>query len=185
MSDSKRLTMIGEERVERAAESVDAATAIENEYWAEEGIAVPSEEQGCIRRGACCRSGPGWFGPGEVEAAAAHLGLEPNAFAGKYLIIDSIEHPEHGTVEAFAPLKLDRHGRPALAPLSRADNLYRYLKGPCIFFRDNGCQIYPVRPVECRVYFCGHDPEKNLTHEEVAEMWISGRVASPKLTESS
>jgi hypothetical protein len=77
---------------------------------------------GCYGRGACCRNNPGWFGPGEMEKAAEHMGMEPEAFFRKYLVVVStpVATPEgRVTVSAFArprstPRATRRH-RPASA----------------------------------------------------------------------
>lgn len=146
-----------------------AAAAGENPYWVDPPP-HPCPEKGCIRRGLCCTSSPGWFGPGEVEGAAALLGMEPDAFVRQYCIIDSYELPD-GRVEVFAPLKLGRDGAPALPPLARADELYRLLRGTCVFYEGHGCRIYEARPIECRVYVCTNPPEANLRHEQIARLW--------------
>ncbi|MBN2441571.1 MAG: hypothetical protein JXJ04_09490 [Spirochaetales bacterium] len=130
----------------------------------------------CQRKGDCCRSFPGWFGPGEVEKAAQHLGMEVDDFARKYLIIDGIEVEGHGWVDVFAPVRLNKHGLPAFPLLSRVDVFYRYFEGPCIFFKENGCILYPCHPIECRHYFCGQPEEENLSHQEIARMWIDGNA---------
>ncbi|MBN2533599.1 MAG: hypothetical protein JXB88_11935 [Spirochaetales bacterium] len=127
--------------------------------------------QRCKRKGDCCRSFPGWFGPGEVEKAASHLGMTADAFVRRYIIIDGMTVEEYGRVDVFSPVRLNKHGEPALPPLSRVDFFYRYFKGPCIFFKDNGCMLYPFHPIECRYYFCDQPPEKNLSHKEIALMW--------------
>ncbi|MCP4136942.1 MAG: hypothetical protein GY754_38600 [bacterium] len=145
-----------------------------------EELPVPSEEEGCTRRGACCRNSPGWFAPGEMEKAAEFLKLSPKEFVSTYCIIDGIELPDHGRVDVFAPLKTDRFGEPALPPLERVDWLYRELAGSCIFFTDNGCSIYPARPIECARYLCSQPPEKNISHTEIARMWVSGTAGSSK-----
>jgi Fe-S-cluster containining protein len=133
----------------------------------------------CQRKGDCCRSFPGWFAPGEVEKAAEFLGMTVDAFVRQYIIIDGITVEGYGWVDVFAPVRLNKHGEPALPPLSRADFFYRYFKGPCIFFKDNRCRIYPYRPVECRHYFCGQSPEQNLSHLKIAWMWIKGTDIPP------
>jgi Fe-S-cluster containining protein len=143
----------------------------ENPYWQQEEPAPhPNPELGCIRRGLCCKSSPGWFAPGEVEAAAALLELAPDEFARRYLIIDSVEL-DGERVEVFAPVKLDRLGEPALPPLSRADRLYRFLRGQCVFYGADGCGIYAARPLECRQYVCTNAPEDNPSHVAIARLW--------------
>ena len=166
----KRLGILSEETVRREGEPDD----VENPYWALEAEEPhPDPSKGCIRRGLCCKSSPGWFGPGEVEPAAALLGMTPDAFVRRYLIIDSVEVGGE-RVEAFAPVKLGRDGQPARTPATRVDKLYRILRGQCIFFDGNGCGIYAARPIECAKYVCTNAPADNLSHEQIALMWKSG-----------
>lgn len=151
---------------------------VENPYWLdEEPDEHPDPALGCVRRGLCCKSNPGWFGPGEVEAAAALLGLEPDAFVRRYAVVTSIdvalapgEAPR--TVYAFAPVKLGRDGDPLIPPATLADRLYYQLRSPCTFFDGAGCRIYEARPIECRRYVCTQPEEENLSHAELARMWL-------------
>ncbi|MBL8783468.1 MAG: YkgJ family cysteine cluster protein [Deltaproteobacteria bacterium] len=152
----------------------------ENPYWTfgeTEADEHPDPSKGCVRRGLCCKSSPGWFAPGEVEAAAALKGMEPDAFVRKYLIIDAITVDDQ-VVHVFAPMKLGRDGKPALPPASRADDLYRALRGQCVFYGLapdglGGCGIYEARPTECRLYICTNAPADNPTHEQIARLWKS------------
>lgn len=146
----------------------------ENPYWDWDELPPhPNPELGCIRRGLCCKSNPGWFAPGEVEGAAALKGMEPDAFVRKYLVIDAIE-VDGALVHTFAPLKLGLDKKPAIPPASRADQLYRTLRGQCIFYdeKNSGCGIYEARPTECRLYVCTNAPGTNPTHEQIARMWL-------------
>ena len=163
-----KMSLLSEETREAAV--VEDAEQV-NPYWDEPTDELPAREQGCIQRGHCCRTSPGWFGPGEIEQAAELLEITPEEFARQYLIIDGIKLDGMGLVEVFAPVKLDRFGEPALPPLSRVDDLYRYLKGQCVFFNGLGCRIYEARPIECRGYFCANPPEDNLSHGEIALFW--------------
>jgi len=150
------------------------AENIENPYWIDDEEAAPHPDPslGCIRRGLCCKSSPGWFAPGEVERAAESLGMSPDAFARQFLVIDSTD-VDGERVEVFAPLKLARDGTPAIAPLARADVLYRTLRGRCVFFEGEGCRIYAARPHECKHYVCTNAPELNPSHESIARLWRS------------
>ncbi len=147
----------------------------ENPYWLfEEPPPHPSPEKGCVKRGLCCRSNPGWFAPGEVEQAASLLNVTPDRFVRQYAVIERIE-VDGETVEAFAPVKLDRFGAPAWGPGTRVDGWYSVLRGPCIFFRgDDGCAIYPARPLECREYVCVNDPEDNPSRVDIGKLWKQG-----------
>ena len=148
--------------------------AQENPYWQEDESPPPPPGAGCVQRGLCCRTSPGWFAPGEVERAADLLGMDPDELVRTCLVIDSVELGEAGLVEVFTPVKLDRFGSPALEPARRVDDWYRLLHGPCIFYDGRGCRIYDARPIECRAYLCSNPPEANLSHEQIARMWLGG-----------
>lgn len=181
----RRLRIFGEETVKREVSGPEGDQ--ENPYWqGEEPAPHPNPELGCIRRGLCCKSSPGWFGPGEVEKAAELLDMDPGEFVSKYIVIDSIalsddkNGSENGSenskeqVEVFVPVKLDRTGEPLATPGTRVDDLYRMFRSPCVFFENNGCKIYEARPSECARYICTNAPEDNLSHREIAEHWRSG-----------
>lgn len=79
----------------------------------------------CTRCGDCCRGeGHVWVEPQTIERIAAYLGLEPDGFSRRYV---------------------RRVGR----DLSLVDkpNL------DCVFWAsEGGCEIYPVRPPQCRTF---------------------------------
>ncbi len=79
----------------------------------------------CQRCGACCTGEPGyvWVTPRESAPIAKFLELSSREFARKYL------------------RKAGSH-----------DSLVERPDGRCIFYADNGCEIYPVRPVQCRTF---------------------------------
>ncbi len=173
----RRVLILEEETVR--LDGFDASSA-ENPYWLEDDQPEPPPDptQGCTRRNRCCKNSPGWFAPGEAEEAAAALGMTPDAFVRRYLVIDSITL-EGERVEVFAPLKLGRDGAPLLPPGSRADALYQAFRGPCIFFREAGCQIYAARPIECRRYLCTQPEALNISHAEIARLWRPGAAEDP------
>ncbi len=142
-----------------------------NPYWVEPAP-HPDPSLGCIRRGLCCKSSPGWFAPGEMEETIAQSGLEAREFIKKYIIIDGMDI-DGVRVDVFAPVKLGRDGLPLEPTSSRASSLYGYLHGPCIFYQGEelGCGIYNARPLECARYICTNAPEDNITHREIAQMW--------------
>jgi Fe-S-cluster containining protein len=174
MSEKKTpMTGLLEERTERRAGYDEDAP--ENPYWLdEEPEPHPNPELGCIRRNLCCRNSPGWFGPGEVEAAADFLKMSADDFVRKYIVICSVD-VDGEPVEVFAPVKLGRDGKPLIPPATRADRLYQMLRSPCVFFDGNGCKIYGARPVECRDYICTKAPEDNLSHVDIGRLWLAGR----------
>jgi Fe-S-cluster containining protein len=129
---------------------------------------------GCFGRGRCCKNNPGWFGPGEMEQAAAHLGMEPEAFFRKYLVVVSTPVPDapgRPTVSAFAPAKVDADGNPYTPTGQRVPRVYDFMSGACIFYKDARCGIHPARPIECRRYFCEQPEELNMTRAELGRLW--------------
>lgn len=132
-----------------------------------------SDEPKCVRRGACCRNSPGWFGPGEAEKAAEFLGMEMGEFVNKYLVLD---HVMIGTlkVETFAPVKVGTDGKPVEGPGVRVSRIYHMMDGHCVFFDNENpaCAIHAARPVECRHYLCTQPEELNLTKEQIGTMWV-------------
>jgi len=173
MSDRPtRLRIFGkEEATTRAGEPPPAGAPAENPYWLDEEPAPhPDPAKGCVRRGLCCRSSPGWFAPGEVEQAAELAGLTPDAFVRSRLVVDEVE-VDGERVFAFAPVKLDRLGRPAWPTGSRVDALYRMLRGVCVFFDGGGCRIYAARPFECRAYVCTGPSRDDASHEAIGRLW--------------
>lgn len=173
MSDRrKRFRILSEETVRRTDLQPELGEDIENPYWLdEEAPPHPDPSKGCIQRGLCCKSSPGWFGPGEVEAAAELMGLPPDEFVRRYIVVDDIE-VDGQRVSVFAPAKMGRDGQPLIPPATRVDALYRAFRGTCIFYDGKGCGIYEARPIECRHYICTNEPADNLDHEAIGRLWL-------------
>ncbi len=131
----------------------------------------PAPWLGCIRRGLCCRSNPGWFSPGEAERAAALLGLELAELVNGYLVVDHADTTV-GRIEVYAPAKLGPDGRPVEPPGQRTSELYRLSSGVCVFYDGSGCTIYEARPSECRGYVCTNLPEDNQARLDIALLWL-------------
>jgi len=79
----------------------------------------------CARCGGCCRGEPGfvWVRAPEIAAIAQTLGMDVTAFTEQFC-------------------------RPAFGDVS----LNEHPNGDCVFWSDQGCRIYPVRPVQCRTF---------------------------------
>lgn len=80
----------------------------------------------CTECGQCCTGAPGyiWVNDQEIKQIAAFLNLSSEEFSRRYL----------------------RHvkGRLSLVELPKTYD--------CIFLKDKKCQIYPVRPTQCRTF---------------------------------
>ena len=80
----------------------------------------------CTGCGQCCTGAPGytWVSDEEIQKIAEFLDLTINEFSQKYL----------------RRVK----GRLSLIELPKTYD--------CVFLKDKKCQIYPVRPTQCRTY---------------------------------
>lgn len=80
----------------------------------------------CTECGQCCTGAPGyaWVTDKEIEAIAAYLKMTVKDFSKKYLRYVN--------------------GRYSL--------LEKKISFDCIFLKDKKCQIYPVRPSQCRTF---------------------------------
>ncbi len=137
----------------------------------------------CCGRGRCCENNPGWFAPGEVEAAAEWMGMTPQAFVEKYLVLGSVRltsEPGQPTVEAYVPTKVDQNGQPLDGAGKRPSRAYQFMVGPCTFYKEGRCAIHPVRPMECRGYFCEQDESLNISHQQIGKLWYDAWRAAPK-----
>lgn len=144
----------------------DAQDALRLGLFLGEGLEHPEPLKGCIRRGLCCRTNPGSFSPGEIEAAAALLRLDVDTFVKRFVIIHPIED-----VMVFAPVKVARDGQPVAPPGTLVDETYLRFPSPCVFFDGRGCGIYDARPTECARYVCTNGPGQNLSKAEIAAQW--------------
>lgn len=177
-ADRSRRVLVLDEATVRL-EGFDEARE-ENPYWLEDDRPDlhPDPDAGCMRRNRCCKNSPGWFAPGEAEQAAALLQLTPDVFVRRYLIIDFME-VDGERVEVFVPAKIGRDGAPLIPTGTRADALYQAFRSPCIFFSEEGCQIYAARPLECQRYLCTQPAELNISHDAIARLWRDGAPEDP------
>jgi Fe-S-cluster containining protein len=137
----------------------------------------------CCGRGRCCENAPGWFAPGEMEKAAEWMGVPPEQFFAKYIVLQAVRlpnEPGNPMVEAFVPTKVDAKGEPLEGAGRRSSRVYQYMNGPCVFYKDRLCAIHPVRPLECRRYFCEQPESQNITHEEIGKLWYDAWRESQK-----
>ena len=135
----------------------------------------------CCGRGACCQTAPGWFAPGEMERAAEHLGLAPEEFFARYVVILSVrlaDEPGQPVVEAYAPTKVDAAGVPLDGAGKRASRAYRFMSGPCVFYQERRCAIHAARPMECRGYYCEQPAALNTSKEQIGKLWLQAWRAS-------
>ena len=80
----------------------------------------------CTGCGKCCTGGPGytWLNENEIVEIAAYLKISVEEFAQRYL-------------------------RKVGQRFSLKEDPKNY---DCVFLEGKGCQIYPVRPTQCRTY---------------------------------
>ena len=93
--------------------------------WYEQGLRFA-----CTQCGRCCRGAPGkvWVSDQEVEALAAHLGIEPLNFRRRYTFTG-------------------RSGGVSLRDRGRQHDYQ------CVFYdAGRGCTVYTHRPRQCRTW---------------------------------
>lgn len=99
----------------------------QNPPWYAQGLRFK-----CTECGQCCTGTPGyvWVSEAEIQALANHLHLSTKEFAKQFLrYVD---------------------GRYAL--LETPSNLEKPSNYDCIFLKDKKCQVYTVRPTQCRTF---------------------------------
>lgn len=124
---------------------------------------------GCSKAsGTCtyCREGcdikPGWFLPGEAEAAAGFMGLPLAEFFGKYLAVDWWE-ADGDLPETFVL-------SPAIRGGEAGTEFPGDPRGSCVFYQGGRCAIHAAKPHECRERWCG-DRTPATAHRDVASAW--------------
>ncbi len=129
----------------------------------------------CTREsGTCqdCRDGctrkPGWFLPGEVEAAAEFMGMTLPEFFKAYLAVDWWEDFPNDIFVLS----------PAICGEEPGTEFPGDPHGTCVFYEGERCRIHPVKPAECREHWCG-DKGSSGIHHDVAQAWADhqGQIA--------
>jgi len=111
-----------------------------------------------ICRACCCRK-PGWFEPAQVKSVLKYFkakGIE--AILGKNMF----------AIDWFVAEK----DILVLAPNIVGNSGIQYPRNPtgqCVFFKEERCQIYEIRPKECAVAM--HDDSTVDVHKEIAMLW--------------
>ncbi len=82
----------------------------------------------CQQCGHCCQGEPGYvfISPEDIRRISIYLRLKPKLF-------------------------LERYARRVNLPWRCEYSLNEFDDGRCVFF-DNGCKIYPARPVQCSTF---------------------------------
>jgi len=114
----------------------------------------------------CCKHAPGWFAPGEAEKAAAHLGMDFEAFKSQYLIREFWV----GGAYVYAPRKTTQ---PEGFQTARWSDAFR--PAPCIFLTpENRCMIHAAKPKECRDTICNCCGDQNTSglREEIQALYM-------------
>lgn len=113
---------------------------------------------------AACQYKPGWFKFGEIEKAAAHLGISLQEFFDKYLMVEYwIADDDSDGKDVFLPSLITAGQEPARI----AD--WRFRPSPCVFLKDRKCSIHAVKPFECASMLHGED--NRINHVEAMKSW--------------
>lgn len=110
--------------------------------------AVPTIACSCASCQNACRHKPGWFAPGEAEAAATLLGVTLKELFRTRLMVDWLcsAGPEFSDVFLLSP---------AITPGQPGEEFGSEPRGRCTFLTGEGlCEIHAAKPLECRLYSC-------------------------------
>ena len=115
-----------------------------------------------------CRHKPGWFLPNEVELVAVYLGVSlKDLFKNKLAVDWWVGEPDIFLLS------------PSVASESPGIEFSANPLGKCVFFKEDLCEIHPVKPCECREMI--HSEENNSLHGQVADAWRSHQNQIVKL----
>ena len=143
-----------------------------------------SRNKGCACKHcvAACKRQPGWFAPGEVEKAAALLGMDLAMFKARFIIREfwTGDSTTNGkTVYCYAPRKTGVDKRRKTASYGAA-----FTPAPCVFLTpENRCRIHAAKPEECRETPCcapsiGSDARAMRTKKQIVLAWMKAGGAS-------
>lgn len=118
-----------------------------------------------------CRYRPGWFTPNQVNKLVEHLQLHIDEVFNNFLAIDWYEY-DSGEVSFILAPSLKYHMPGIEYPILPS--------GECIFYVDNKCSIYELRPAECRIFnheitTMEHILKFKKSRKRIADLWRSKR----------
>jgi Fe-S-cluster containining protein len=118
----------------------------------------------CAKCQRGCTNKPGWFLPGEAEAAAPLLGMSLEEFFRTYLAVDWWEHAEWLDCEREVFVL-----SPAIAGEEPGEEFPGDPRGTCVFYENGRCRIHAAKPHECRESLC--TGPRGYVHEDTAKAW--------------
>lgn len=112
---------------------------------------------------SACKHKPGWFKPGEAEAAASLVGMPLKEFFDKYLMADFWVNILPPDTYVLSPAVEDNAGK--VAPFSAF--------GKCVFLEDDKCSIHEAKPFECKAYDHATSSQASYeNHKEAGMAWL-------------
>ena len=113
----------------------------------------------CPKCKSACNYKPGWFAPGEVEKVAEYKKISLKELFDQYLGVDWWEKLS-GNIYLLAP---------AITEMNTGEQYPQDPKGKCIFYKNELCEIHPVKPFECAQW--DHTITTHNLHKETAMKW--------------
>lgn len=148
--------------------------------------------QECI---SYCKKTPGWFRPQEISQLAEFLDMSIQRVFRKHLIADywigddddiyllspvkDFEKVEGGLEKRTIAFQKEHNkfmGRNCDRAGSYASWGYAFLHAPCVFLKDDRCDIYKVRPFECKVSWHGNVDSAKGVRRLIAEEWRKSKL---------
>lgn len=133
-------------------------------------VACTAESGTCAKCQSACTYKPGWFLPGEAEKVAEYLGMSMETLFAEWLGVDWWEGSDLPTFVLS----------PAMTTHPSGTEFPGDPRGACVFYKDGRCSIHPVKPFECRTYWCGMK-DGHTYHRETAQAWGSNQAQIEQL----
>ena len=136
--DDRSIVEMDELSAYLARQEQAAQTESLSEAWYHD-TALPFD---CTACGKCCKTkGSVWMSPEEVTNASALLGISAVAFVDRYA-----SHTIQDDPDVAAATTTMTTTTPPWAKLTNNSEQH------CVFLKDNLCQIYQARPIQCSTY---------------------------------
>lgn len=118
---------------------------IQDDQWYADGLSFA-----CTGCGQCCSGAPGyvWLTEDEIQAIADYLKQPLDEFVRKFI---------RRVGERFSLREYPKNGQM-----------------DCVFLKDNKCEVYPVRPKQCRTFPWWPQMLKSRADWDAAAKWCEG-----------
>jgi len=116
---------------------------------------------------SACESKPGWFKPDQIEAVMKYF---------KVKTVKDLLGKDKFAIDWWCG---DRNIL-ILAPNIKGNDCIQYPndpRGECVFYKNEKCEIYDIRPFECAVHIHSEAEERSEErHNKVSKLWATSDI---------